>query len=1110
MKGKNGLLIGLVFLTAESASGEPRGYINRRTTTSESGERTPRTQGEVIVNLGKEIDVLKKKVDEWGTMSFSPVVFAPADLSDLKPFQLLETDPNATDKTTKFTLNGLFKEYNISNGTSQFAQRTKTDTQIAAETNSNQLAAIQDTAKVRAFRENLSRQQTAHEENLLITGKQRDQAATRQQEAVTAAAEAAEAKADADQAVLVAMERVATLEKKIETAKPVEGEADAAARQRARTLAAAELEFIDAKSELKIAQEEQRKADANKKDADEKLATATKDLEAAEAARTKALGEEMKVPTTLGTPTVAEALKDINVAGAGLDTGTEVGTDGISNLDKIGDGSLLPPLGNTDDQTPAGAFPVMARINAAASALTVKNIHTFLGNPEAALKFQDKRILFGVSTLSINPGWRTKRDFKGMINAQVAMYYRTASPDAIREIVRCPDYPISLRRRIAADFNPLLTEEQRSFFAANPEPAMSYDQCRKYFQSLAAHRTPDKEFRNAMVVHAVTPMVDAQNLDLTSSIARQDEIALYLAASLTQIGSSAAGKFFSTWSKMRRKDVATKTTVATANSTTLGGGAFGFEIGTRLRGLDDDDAKGNKAAQTLDRQTFPVLLMMGIKDEDAKPYFMMEGNRIVIKEVMVRTNYSTHWARMSPSFWRPYSKDRKPSDGYAEVINLHRAADVAQDHLAYAKAENAAFNRPSWTDPKSGMVYAEESPKRRWYAPVGPQEADGIVLTQERLTNDWFTMQALLYGSRFDQTLPAAFVFNSYAGDETLHDPEGVVKTADVGFNMLQLDFEKKDQPRTVILKGKRLNLLNPETLAVSGEGIELVGSAKALGSEAISFQVKATSSKAAGDFHIVAAHRYHGTNFLSPPMPFSVGTAYLPEIHEFADVEYDASGTRKDGKWEGKLVLLLQGSGLDQLNETNGKVLGGGIDTTKSNVAITWIAEDGRSAKAEVTLNSTPSRGAAFLSFKVKPLIDAGAGTAPPPETEEVQSRPFKFRFISTPSLVPWSQREFLASGKANKAADKTTFSGTFQIVLQGQGLDSLSLETSELRDLENSLASGVTRVGARSDGMVVLEFDVAAWEVNSKTAYLKLPLIDAPSNAIFTQPAKFRLVTE
>jgi hypothetical protein len=70
--------------------------------------------------------------------------------------------------------------------------------------------------------------------------------------------------------------------------------------------------------------------------------------------------------------------------------------------------------------------------------------------------------------------------------------------------------------------------------------------------------------------------------------------------------------------RSRQRDIRTRGAVGIANSYSASGGVFGYQIGPRLRGLEDP-AEGGRAAEVLERQSFPVLILLGIDASDLRP-----------------------------------------------------------------------------------------------------------------------------------------------------------------------------------------------------------------------------------------------------------------------------------------------------------------------------------------------------------------------------------------------------------------------------------------------------------------------------------------------------------
>lgn len=175
------------------------------------------------------------------------------------------------------------------------------------------------------------------------------------------------------------------------------------------------------------------------------------------------------------------------------------------------------------------------------------------------------------------------------------------------------------------------------------------------------------------LVAAVSPFMDSQNLDESSSIARQDDIALFLSLTLAKAGLRQQASAYERFIKQRRQDVATRTASAVANSYSGGGGTIGFRIGPRLRALADPSSKKSSPQKTLERQSFPVLLLFGITSDELKPRIVIGPNNTVqVFERRLETRYTRRWYRNDHVFFPPWQNKRldRPSDTLKEVARL--------------------------------------------------------------------------------------------------------------------------------------------------------------------------------------------------------------------------------------------------------------------------------------------------------------------------------------------------------------------------------------------------------------------------------------------------------
>lgn len=88
----------------------------------------------------------------------------------------------------------------------------------------------------------------------------------------------------------------------------------------------------------------------------------------------------------------------------------------------------------------------------AAGDQAVEGIFRILGNQGEAQKFKDKAVLFGVTMVSVDPGWRTKEDFAADISVAIDYRERAARKEVIELLLKDEKLKKGLRKKIAADY----------------------------------------------------------------------------------------------------------------------------------------------------------------------------------------------------------------------------------------------------------------------------------------------------------------------------------------------------------------------------------------------------------------------------------------------------------------------------------------------------------------------------------------------------------------------------------------------------------------------------------------------------------------------------------
>ena len=131
------------------------------------------------------------------------------------------------------------------------------------------------------------------------------------------------------------------------------------------------------------------------------------------------------------------------------------------------------------------------------------------------------------------------------------------------------------------------------------------------------------------MVTIISPLVDSDVLDLSSSSRSQNEFALALSFALRSAGMGAQANAFENFVKNNQFDVRTRTSQIAVNAFSSSDGNFGFQLAPRLTALGNPANKNSKPAQVLDRQSFPALLILvaGAADLGAKLTFDRETKR---------------------------------------------------------------------------------------------------------------------------------------------------------------------------------------------------------------------------------------------------------------------------------------------------------------------------------------------------------------------------------------------------------------------------------------------------------------------------------------------------
>jgi hypothetical protein len=244
----------------------------------------------------------------------------------------------------------------------------------------------------------------------------------------------------------------------------------------------------------------------------------------------------------------------------------------------------------------------------------VKSMFQILGNPALASQFKSKRVVFGVSTVSVNPGWRTQKNYA----ANVAMIFNYAMEPARREVVAQyiadPTIPAIIRAHVAQDYQ--ITSIPLDLQSANLAAKVDFQALSDYF--LDSNVQLGAPFGGPLVA-AVSPLTDTQTLDLQSSFLDQEQLALNLMVQGLISGATVQANAALNYLQSLQQNFRTVTPDVVANAYS-NGSLFGFQVGPSLLAIEKakkDEAAG--PAKVLTRQSFPALIIFGFDASDVQP-----------------------------------------------------------------------------------------------------------------------------------------------------------------------------------------------------------------------------------------------------------------------------------------------------------------------------------------------------------------------------------------------------------------------------------------------------------------------------------------------------------
>jgi hypothetical protein len=483
-------------------------------------------------------------------------------------------------------------------------------------------------------------------------------------------------------------------------------------------------------------------------------------------------------------------------------------------------GPFAPPQTLYGPGTPVVSGGTRSALLMAAGDAATNAMLSLLGDASRMTKFKGKRVLFGVSMVSLDPGWRTEKRYSADLQGRLRYQWSPARP-VVRDAF--------LARKSDAPVEEAALQQLQSCVATSLPVAASQTVAKKL--KAVDLEAPDKRTQpvpfdrlqfapyvysgatGSPVVASVSPMNDAQALDLQSSIRNTRQRALQMAVWLRSVGLSAQANAFTAFAKQQQKDLETRTNNVVVSAYSATSGTFGFRMYPQVAANPDDGKTRDElddGDDGLEVPTFPALLIIGADDEELRPRVLVfpgpekEPPVCAVVEPQLEFLYGTRWAPLDEPCLkgRPCPNGCKDSPCRGGVLTEEARFEVTGEvRSRLIQPMNCILKEPD----------SQEDPCKS----VGRPRRSGLDCDSERAVAKFFLEQAELLISALNGTEQSI-----YLPPEFLEPGAKPQPTADAIAPLavtLERDGSGKPEPKVVqmIIAGDDLDQIDLTKLSV-------------------------------------------------------------------------------------------------------------------------------------------------------------------------------------------------------------------------------------------------------------------------------------------------------
>tara|TARA_B100000953_G_scaffold243019_1_gene204782 strand:+ start:486 stop:2792 length:2307 start_codon:yes stop_codon:yes gene_type:complete len=302
---------------------------------------------------------------------------------------------------------------------------------------------------------------------------------------------------------------------------------------------------------------------------------------------------------------------------------------------------------------------------------------------------EDKNAYFGVSMISVNPGWRTREGYHAVINLNPTVLLDRASKTTVRKYIQNPNVADEFKKLIEANYFDACEEDIDIKREVKQLYLVQNEICKEKYAQIVKDATDKFSIQNfddllqvryEINTTAISPVTYAQTQELQNRQISQINLSLMLAATLQSAGMKESAEAFADFSKQRKREFSSRS--ADNNVSVFSTGKLvGLEIQPEFLAATWNDSD---PSMQLQQQTFPILLRFDTIGEKEFEELTIAKNcdgiastdDFCLLEPFINVVPTTRWKSSERSPWLLNSKEQLTTE---DQFNLKKALDAECD-----------------------------------------------------------------------------------------------------------------------------------------------------------------------------------------------------------------------------------------------------------------------------------------------------------------------------------------------------------------------------------------------------------------------------------------------